>query len=284
MGTAMLRAAHYILDDEPKILADSFARPFTGFATDGELLKALDTLNPPNFSGMRTLFTLRNRYAEDELAQAVQGGVSQYVILGAGLDSFAFRHPELMRKLEVFEVDHLGSQAWKRNRLTELALEIPASLHFVPVDFERETLAEGLARSGFSRSAKAFFSWLGVTQYLTPEAVFQTLREITEVAASGSELVWQFIPPVTSLDQTAGALVAALARGAAGVGEPFVSYFEPADLGKHLGQIGFGQIRHFGVKDATERYLLSRSNGLTLPGYFHMVKARIIGRAAMTAQ
>jgi methyltransferase (TIGR00027 family) len=99
---------------------------------------------------------LRNRYAEDELAQAVQEGTSQYVILGAGLDSFASRHPELMRKLAVYEVDHPASQVWKRDRLAQLALEIPAGLHFVPSDFERETLAEALERGGFSYSAKSF--------------------------------------------------------------------------------------------------------------------------------
>jgi methyltransferase (TIGR00027 family) len=261
-------AAHYILDDEPRILADPFARPFAGFASDKELLNTLETRNPPDFPRMRAVFALRNRYAEDELSQAVQEGVSQYVILGAGLDSFTFRHPELMRKLAVYEVDHPASQAWKRDRLAQMTLEIPTGLHFVSIDFERETLAEALQGDGFFGSAKSFFSWLGVTQYLTPEAVLQTLREIREAAAPGSELVMQFIVPVTSLSDAEGALVAELARGAAEVGEPRLSYFEPEDLERHLRHIGFGQIHHFGVKDAADRYLLSRSDGLSLPRLF----------------
>jgi methyltransferase (TIGR00027 family) len=272
----MLRAAHYILDQEPKILADSYARSLAGFTSDEELLETLNALNPPDFPRMRTFFALRNRYAEDELWHAVERGVSQYVILGAGLDSFAFRRPEIMRSLEIFEIDHHASQIWKRQRLAELGIEVHRTLHFVPIDFERQTLAEGLGVGEFNRSAMAFFSWLGVTQYLTREAVLHTLREITGMAAHGSELVMQFIVPPTKLSETEGNLVTALARRAAEVGEPFLSYFEPDDLEAHLRQVGFTTITQFGADEATERYLSGRAYGLSLPSYFRIIKARIV--------
>ena len=221
--TAMLRAAHYLLDAEPKILADPFARIFAGFSSDGELLKTLDALAYPDYARMRALFALRNRYAEDELEQAVRRGTSQYIILGAGWDSFAYRRPDLMRTLEVYEVDHPASQALKRERVAELGIETPATLHYVPIDFERETLDEGLAAGGVNRHALAFFSWLGVTQYLTPEAVLRTLGEIAAVAAPGSELVFQFVVPAATLSGEEGAVVTAYATRAAGIGEPWLS-------------------------------------------------------------
>ena len=115
---AMYRAAHYLLDAEPKILADPFARSFAGFSSEEELLRAINAIVPPvDLVPVRTIFALRSRYAEDELAQAVRRGTQQYIILGAGLDSFAYRRPDLMRTLEVYEVDHPASQVWKRERV-----------------------------------------------------------------------------------------------------------------------------------------------------------------------
>ena len=137
-GTAMQRAAHYILDGEPKILADAFARDLTGFASDQELLDELHRIRAADGrigpTKMRAFFALRSRYAEDELEAATERGIPNYVILGAGLDSFAFRRPEMMRKLDVYEVAHPASQTWKCERLAELSLELPPTLHFVPVD------------------------------------------------------------------------------------------------------------------------------------------------------
>src|SRR4051794_40339219 len=198
--TATHRAAHFLLD-QPPILNDSLARAFAGFASDEELLSSLDRFAFPDFPSHRALFALRSRYTEDELAAAVRtAGVSQYVILGAGLDSFAHRCSDDMRSLRIYEIDHPSSQAWKRARLTELGIVSPPSLlHYIPVDFERETLAQRLSAGGIDRGAKAFFSWLGVTQYLTKDAVLSTLREIASATASGSELVATFPVPAAML-------------------------------------------------------------------------------------
>jgi len=225
---------------------------------------------------MIAFFALRNRYAEDELEEAVGRGITRYVILGAGLDSFVFRRPDIMRKLHLYEVDHPVSQAWKRERLAELSLQVPATLHFVPVDFEQHTLAESLIGSGLKPGTIAFFSWLGVTQYLGAEAVLKTLGEIASFAGSGSEMLMQFIVPPANLDGPDRALVEGLAARAAEIGEPWLSFFEPGVLEKHFKQIGFGRISHFGPNDAFERHMRYRMDGLSLPGYFGFIKAEVI--------
>jgi len=273
--TATLRAAHYLLDREPKILDDPFARAFAGFSTDEELLKGLNALVYPDLARMRTLFALRNRYAEDELVRTIEHGISQYIILGAGLDSFAYRRPDLLRTIDVYEVDHPASQTWKRARIEDLGIKIPARLHYVPIDFERETLTAGLAAAGVNFNAPTFFSWLGVTQYLSSTAVLGTLREIAELAAPGSEIVFQFIVPAATLAGEESSLVTALAAQAAAVGEPWLSFFEPGDLEAHLRQMGFGKVFHFGPQQATERYLLGRTDGLRPPAYFRMISAQV---------
>jgi len=277
IAIAVHRAAHQLLDDEPKILNDPFARDLAGLANDEELKKAFEAFAMPDFPRMRVHFTLRSRYAEDELSMAIERGVSQYVILGAGLDSFAFRRPDLMPNLHVYEVDHPATQSWKRARVEELSIPVPPTLHYVPIDFESGALSTGLAVGGLDREAKTFFSWLGVIQYLARDAVLNTLREIASVAAPGSELVIQFVVPAATIGGAEGDLVTALADRAANMGEPFRSFFKPEDLEANLKQAGFGDIVHFAAEQATERYLRGRKDGLTLPAYFRMIKARVGG-------
>jgi methyltransferase (TIGR00027 family) len=270
---AMLRAAHYLFDGAPKILTDPFARDFAGFASDEEVRKALDALALRDLSRFRTAFAVRSRYTEDELSVAIQHGISQYIILGAGLDSFAYRRPDLMRVLHVYEVDHPATQSWKRARLRELGIKSPPTLRHVPIDFEQATLISGLAAGGVNRNAKAFFSCLGVTQYLPRNVVLNTLREIASATAPGTQLVVQFIVPAATLSPEEGNLVTSAAAAAASIGEPWLSFFDPEDLETNMTEIGFEQIVHFGAEEATERYLLGRSDGLRLPDYLRMIKA-----------
>jgi methyltransferase (TIGR00027 family) len=275
VATATHRAAHYIFDGAPKILADPFARSLAGFSTDEEVRTALDAFGFPDPSRLRTVFTVRSRYAEDQLGGAIQRGICQYIILGAGLDSFAYRRPDLMQALHVYEVDHPATQSWKCARVKELGIKSPRTLRHIPIDFEHETLTRGLAAGGVNCNAKAFFSCLGVTQYLTRDVVLNTLREIASATAPGSELVVQFIVPVATLSREEGNLVTAAAARAASMGEPWLSFFAPDDLETNMTQIGFDQIEHFGSEEATEQYLLGRTDGLTLPGFFRMIKARV---------
>ncbi len=275
----MHRAAHLLLDDDPKILADTFARALAGHASDADLLRALESIQlfglPLAAPRLRAIFTARNRYAEDELADAVKRGVTQYVILGAGLDSFAYRRPERMASLDVFEIDHPASQAWKRARVAELGIAPPPRLHHLPIDFERQTLAEGLTDSAKDLDAPAFFSLLGVAQYLTKDALLQILRDVAETCAPGSELVMQFVVPLTMLAAEEAALAHALADRAMATGEPWLSFYEPVEMESHLREAGFETISHFGRDLATERYFRNRTDGLSLPGYFQMMKAQV---------
>src|SRR5262249_7097362 len=151
---------------------------------------------------LRAFIAARSRYAEDELALAVKRGVRQYVILGAGLDTFAYRNPYPESALSVFEVDHPATQAWKRARLKEAGIPLPIDLTFAPVDFEEQTLAGGLRDAGYDPSLSAFFSWLGVTPYLTIEGMMATLRFIAS-APIGSGGVFDYVtsPSLLTADQ-----------------------------------------------------------------------------------
>ena len=140
-------------------------------------------------------------------------------------------------------------------------------------------MTEGLAAGGINLNVATFFSWLGVTQYLSSSAVLGTLREIAGLATPGSEIVFQFVVPAATLAGEESALVTALAAGAAAVGEPWLSFFEPEELEVHLRRMGFGKVLHFGPRQATERYLLGRTDGLRLPAYFHMIDA-CVGQGA----
>jgi methyltransferase (TIGR00027 family) len=275
IGTAVHRAAHLLLDEDPKILVDPFARAFAGYASDAEMLQALASMEMIEFPRMRAVFTVRSRYAEDELVGAIIRGIDQYIILGAGLDSFAYRRPDVSASLDVFEIDHPASQAWKRARVAELGIAAPTHLHHVPIDFEQRTLGEGLVESTVDLRKPVFLSLLGVTQYLTPDAVLSTLRDVAATTARGSELVFQFVVPATTLTGDEAALVTAFAERNGAAGEPWLSYFEPAEMERHLLGIGFSRVVHFGPEEATERYLRGRGDGLCMPAYFHVIKASI---------
>src|SRR5271170_3182658 len=164
LRVALRRAAHQI-HDSPVVFNDPLAVAILGEAYAEELRRTPLRPDRPFSIGLRAFLVARSRYAEDNLSRAVAAGVGQYVLLGAGLDTFAYRNPHA--GLRVFEVDHPATQQWKREQLEAAGIAIPAALTFVPVDFERQTLAEGLGQAGLDLSAAAFFSWLGVTPYLT---------------------------------------------------------------------------------------------------------------------
>lgn len=211
--TAYVRAFHS-MNDTPKIFDDPLAYQLIpeerrilieqGFAKALQFDDSGNAVsNPDKMTALRFLLQTmglpnvvsRSRYTEDNLEQAVKQGIKQYVILGAGLDSFAFRRSDLAGELQVFEVDHPATQAYKRHRLAELLWKIPPNLHFVPIDFSKENVAEALKGFSFDSQTKSFFSWLGVTMYLTRDDVFTTLRSIAEVAPRGSIVVFDYFVP-----------------------------------------------------------------------------------------
>lgn len=270
-GAAMLRAAHQLLD-HPKVLDDPYALRIIHPDNVSQLLNDLDRYRLRR--SLRASVALRSRYAEDELARAVGNGVRQYVILGAGLDTFACRNPHERAGLRIFEVDHPATQSWKRARLRESGLAMPPSLTFAPVDFERETLGDALARAGLRRDAPAFFSLLGVVIYLTKPAVMETLRWVASLPA-GSEIVFSYSVPSSSLTEPQRAAREKAAQAVAAIGEPWITYFDPAALAQDLTTLGFTTVRDLGPAEANARYFSHRDDGLRVSDSGRLMKARV---------
>jgi methyltransferase (TIGR00027 family) len=259
-GVAARRAMHQILDS-PKVFNDPLAVPILGpeaFAT-----AKIREATAPHSRYLRAFIAARSRYAEDRLASAISHGTRQYVVLGAGLDTFAYRNPHPI--LRVFEIDHPATQAWKRRRLEEAAITIPPTLTFAPVNFEAETFSEALARVGFDANQPAFFSWLGVTPYLARETVRANLQAIASMAL-GSGVVFDYAVPRESLDALNQLAFDALSSRVAAAGEPFRGFFAPADLGQELRRIGFREIEDLDAPEINSRYFSDRTDGLCVRG------------------
>ena len=272
-GTALQRAAHQLLE-RPLVFDDPVALRILGAQRVKWLALNLDRYQTLRSRAMRAFLVTRSRYAEDELARVYQQGTRQYIVLGAGLDTFAYRNPH-GKRLRVFEVDHPSTQAWKRARLRNQGIELPRSLSFVPVDFEKDSLANRLRRAGFRRNAPVFISWLGVTMYLTRDAVMQTLRFVAGSCARGSEIVFDFSLPDEALGEAARTLRAQRAERVARIGEPWISYFDPASLAKDLTAMGFSQASSFGSNEANERYFANRTDGFSVRGSGRIMTARV---------
>jgi methyltransferase (TIGR00027 family) len=258
---AIRRAAHQLLD-QPLVLDDPLALRIIGYEAE----QALHS-NPKEHHifarAFRAFMVARSRFAEDELAHAVVHGLRQYVVLGAGLDTFAYRNPHT--GLRVFEVDHPATQAWKHERLQAANISVPSSLTFVPIDFERQTLDVGLEQRGFDANAPAFFSWLGVTPYLTREACVTTLSFIAKMQP-GSGVVFDFAMDRTLLNWGQRMALDALSKRVAAAGEPFQLFFDPAKLQDELQSLGFHRTEFLQGKQINERYFHDRADGLCVRG------------------
>ena len=272
MMMAMMRAAHLILDDDPKILDDGLALGLSGIEDEAALLTVLGEAGRARY--VRANAVMRQRYTEDELGKAIERGVAQYVILGAGLDSFAYRRADVAAFLQIFEVDHPATQQWKQARLRELNVTPPGNLTFVAVDFEQQTLADGLRGSRHRPDLPTFVSWLGVTMYLTEAAVFETLRSVA-CLAPGSEIVFQYSLPESLLDEGTRRLVASVKATAGSCGEPWLTQFEPPALAARLKKLGFTRVWDLGPAEADARYFLGRRDGLRTPPHSHLMKAQV---------
>jgi len=238
---AMRRAAHQNWD-EPVIFADPLAWTILSEEARARILAGIDEENQnPWARGLRAFVAVRSRFAEEEMARAVAKGVRQAVILGAGLDTFAYRNPH--PELQVYEIDHPATQAWKRERLHEGGIAVPQSVHFAPIDFERDTLAHGLAAAGFREDQPAFFSWLGVVPYLTRDAAFATLRFIAGLPER-SGVVFDYAIPRELLSEREQMAFDLLRERVARAGEPFRSFFEPERLSQDLQEMGFTAIEN----------------------------------------
>jgi methyltransferase (TIGR00027 family) len=217
----------------------------------------------------------RSRYTEDCLAAAVEAGVEQYVILGAGLETFAFRQPNLLERLNVFEVDHPATQAFKQQRLAELGWELPAHLHFVPVDFSNGSLAAGLQGSAYDRQKAAFFSWLGVTYYLTPAAVTDTWQTIAALAPAGSTLIFDYLDAEAFMPEKAAKRVQRMQEIVRNMGEPMQAGFDPARLEAELVRAGLRLEENLDPAEIQTRYFSGRSDAYRAFEHMHFARCEV---------
>lgn len=245
LATAYARAYHQIAD-QPRIFTDPLAARLLGITADEPT--ELDIA--ANDRHRRLFFAARSRFAEDAVAAAIAAGVRQVVILGAGLDTFAYRNPH--PDVRVFEVDHPATQAWKREHLATAGIDRPETLTFVPVDFETQTLAAGLASAGFERSHPAVFVWLGVVFYLTPGAAHTTLEYIAGQTRP-VEVVFDYLQPAATDEDRAHQQ--ARSEQLAGAGEPVFSYFTPDEIAAQLRDLGFTDIEDHSAPDLIAGYL-----------------------------
>lgn len=264
---AMRRAAHQLFDD-PHVFEDPLA-----IAILGEEPAAKVKSETGGSRHIRAFMAARSRYAEDKLTAAVAQGATQYIVLGAGLDTYAYRNAH--SRLRVFEVDHPATQAWKRKQLDDAGIPVPSSLTFVPTDFEEQSLRSALEDSGFQAGEISFFSWLGVTPYLTPEAALATLAFIGSLP-TGSGVVFDYAVERSLLDPAEQMAMDALASRVARAGEPFRLFLDPRALNRMLKAAGFHEIEDLGPADIDERYFARRTDGLRVSvGLAHLVNARI---------
>jgi methyltransferase (TIGR00027 family) len=256
---ALWRAMHVEVDAPPHVLEDEVGLQLA--APRGDWRRRGD-MDPDGTRRYRASIVVRARFVEDLVADRADRGVGQYVILGAGLDTFAQRRPELAAGLRVFEVDRPGPQSWKRERLIELGYGIPGSLRLVPVDFEAGgSWWEGLSDEGFDADAPAVVASTGVSMYLTKDANAATLRQLASLAP-GSTLVMTFQPPLELLEEEDRHGRLAVEKGARAAGTPFLSFFAPEEILGMAREAGFAEVRHVSAAMLNERYFAGRSDGL----------------------
>ena len=277
LTAAAARAAHLIVDHEPVIFADELAAALLGERAEEFISYHRAHGTHLVLSCARAQVLCRSRFTEDQLAACVRGGISQYVILGAGLDSFAYRpgpgRPGLGRPaprhpgpgspgpVRVFEVDHPATQQWKRGQLGAAGIPVPDSVSFVALDFERDQLAGRLAQAGFDPSRPALVSWLGVTMYLTEGAISQTLAGIGGFAP-GTQLITDYMLPAALRDETGEAYVGLVAPVAAERGEPWLTFLAPDAMSALLARHGFGRVGHVRQRDSIPAALWDRADSL----------------------
>jgi methyltransferase (TIGR00027 family) len=290
LAAAFYRAQHH-LHDEPKLVDDPYAHRLL---TPGEMAAfeqrrmqdGLEAGVPPGDPATVLARALRAvtpaasvlaraRYTEDRLAMAMRRGVGQYVLVGAGLDTFAFRRADVRDRVQVFELDHPQSQAFKRERLAAAGLADPPNLHFGVVDFERESIAEALGRLPFHPDQPAVFAWLGVTMYLTPVAIESTWRSVRSVAARGSELVFDFIhrDALSAAVSSSGRKVLERARA---IGEPIITGLDPATLGAELESTGWTLLEQLDPGEIHRRYFAVRTDGYRARPMGHLACAGVV--------
>ncbi|MDX3884584.1 MAG: class I SAM-dependent methyltransferase [Sphingomonas sp.] len=259
--TALWRAMHVRIDAPPYVLEDEIG--LTLVAPDPGWRDRPD-MDPAFTAPFRASMVARARFVEDLVLERSAHGVGQYVILGAGLDSFAQRRPDIGAHMQLFEVDRPGPQAWKRQRLEALGLGVPPWLHLVPVDFEAgQNWWQALADNGFDAARPAIVASTGVSMYLTRDAIAATLRQVAALAP-GTTLAMTFMQPLDLMPADLRPGLEQAMKGAAASGTPFISLFAPAEMTALAREAGFRDVRHVAPADLDRLYFADRPDGLRL--------------------
>jgi methyltransferase (TIGR00027 family) len=270
LGAAALRWIHQSIDGEPKLVVDPVSGLLLGEGVLRKVAAHLGDPHAPALLALRSHVVLRSRYCEDRLASAVGQGVSQLIVLGAGLDTFAYRQPEWARRLRIYEVDQPASQAEKRRLLSHASIAIPDNVEFVAIDFEQTSLADGLKAAAVDCSRKTFFSCLGVTMYLSENAV-DSLFALAAKFPAGSEIVFTY-------RQSSRDAKSALGRQVGALGEPWTFHIGPGALARKLNALGFRGLEQLDPRDADALYFRSRTDGLHAPSR-RGIAAAVVGNA-----
>ena len=264
LRVALRRAAHQIVDAPPLVFPDPYAIPILGPGMREELKRTPKTERKPFSAALRAWVVSRARFAEDVLAEAVvQNPATQYLVLGAGLDTFALRNP--FPRVHVFEVDHPATQAWKRERLQSAELALPDTARLVPVDFETQSLRRELVQAGFDLKLPTVTAWLGVVPYLSAEGFAATARVLGRFAP-GSRVVFDYGQPREALPLLEQLMLDSLSARVAQAGEPFQIFFTPGELVEELSRYELAVMEDFGAVELNARYFAGRSDGLKLRG------------------
>jgi methyltransferase (TIGR00027 family) len=267
---ALWRALHVELDAPPHVLNDTVGLQLADPDPDWRLRGDMD---PDGTRAFRASIVARARYLDDLVSERAASGVGQYVILGAGLDTFAQRHPDV--PVRIFEVDQPATQEWKRRKLTEIGYAPGENLRFVPVDFESgEAFPEALRAKGFDADRPAVVSSTGVSMYLTKEATEATLRQVAALAPE-SVFAMTFMLPLDLVDAGERPMQEAVETAAAGSGTPFISHYAPDEMSKMCRAAGFSSVKHVSPDDLTARYFAGRTDGLRPPSAEQLIVATV---------
>jgi methyltransferase (TIGR00027 family) len=262
-----MRAAHTRLDPHP-LIEDAWGDRLVPESVRGHVPDE-SLLNNRAYANV----IMRTRYAEDALQRSVANGVAQYVLIGAGFDSFVLRRPAFSAALQIYEIDFPATQALKIERIAACGITLPDSVHFLAADLSQESVAEALARSSFTSDRLTFFSWLGVTMYLTREANLETLKSVAACAARGSELVFTYLDE--KLFEARSEAFQEMEKRVASVGEPFRSGFNPAALAGNLADCGLELIEDLNGSDVARKYDGDGRRGLGESTFSHIARARV---------
>lgn len=256
---ALWRALHVQVDAPPHVLEDEVGLKL---AAPDENWRSRPDMHPQGTSPFRASIVARARFIEDLVTEEINHGVNQYVMLGAGLDTFAQRQPKIASKLQIFEIDKPSTVEWKRQRLMEEGFPIPAGLRFVPVDFESGvSWWEQLMKAGFDTKKSTIITSIGVSMYLTEEVIKETLRQMANLAP-GSKFIMTFMLPLDLVDPGDRPGYEMSLKGAQASGTPFISFFTPQEMLALAREAGFRQVEHLSTSDLTPRYFAGRADGL----------------------